>query len=72
MNAKVVEIREFLDADSDLIVNLYQITKIVRELENELHFTVSINKTDYDYMNLAVTKIKSNLEKVNAILKLQD
>ena len=64
MNAKVVEIREFLDTDSNLIVNLYQIAKLVREIENELHFTVSINKTDYDYMNLVVTKVKNNLEKL--------
>ena len=69
-DVKIVEIREFLE-DSDLQYNFYEVVKLLRKLENELHFILSMNKDDYDYMNTIISKMKTNLEKVNCILEFQ-
>ena len=69
-DVKIVEIREFLE-DSDLQYNFYEVIKLLRKLENDLHFILSMNKDDYDYINTVVSKIKINLEKVSCILEFQ-
>lgn len=67
---RIVEIKEHLD-DSDLIKNLYLIKRLLTELETELHFTVEINKDDFEYLNKIAYKMKNNLEKIKQILLLQ-
>ena len=48
METRVVEVREFLN-DSSLLENYYEVTKLLRKLEKEISFCVSINKDDYDF-----------------------
>ena len=67
---KVIEIKEKL-LDSDFISNIYQVKHLLLEIEKEISFLVSINSTDYNYLNVVMVKMKNNLMKVNAILKLQ-
>ena len=71
METRVVEVREFLN-DSSLLENYYEVTKLLRKLEKEISFCVSINKDDYDFINKVIYKIKLNLEKVLALLELQN
>lgn len=68
---KIVEIKEKL-SDSDLISNIFQVKHLFLEIEREISFLVSINTTDYNYLNQIMLKLKQNLKKVNSILKLQD
>ena len=67
---KVIEIKEKL-LDSDFISNIYQVKHLLLEIEKEISFLVSINSSDYNYLNVVMVKMKNSLMKVNAILKLQ-
>lgn len=65
---KIVEIKEILQ-DTQLIDNIYTVNKIIRALINETEFVIDINKTDYDYLNIVMSKTKNNLLKAYAIIK---
>ena len=67
---KIVEIHEFLE-NSDLQNNFYQVIRLLRKLDNQLHFTISMNKDDYNYMNTIISKMRLNLEKISCILEYQ-
>lgn len=67
---QIVEVKQYLD-DSNLQNNFYQVMKLLRKLDNQLHFTLSVNLDDYNYMNTIISKIKVNLEKIDCILNLQ-
>ena len=67
----IIEIKEYLQ-DSNLIENIYAVKKLMGNLETDLHFMTNINRDDYAYINTIIQKIKVNLEKVNAIIKLQE
>ena len=71
MNTQIIEIKEYLEG-SNLMENIYDVSKLIRTLETELHFTTNINKDDYNYLNTVIYKIKVNLTKVKAIISLQD
>lgn len=71
MNTQIIEIKEYLEG-SNLMENMYDVSKLIRTLETELHFTTNINKDDYNYLNTVIYKIKVNLTKVKAIISLQD
>ena len=71
MNTRIIEIKEYLQ-DSNLLENIYAVRKLLGSLETDLHFMTNINKDDYNYLNTVIHKIKVNLEKVSAIIKLQD
>lgn len=68
---RIIEVKEKL-LDSDLISNIYQVKHLFLEIEREISFLVSINTTDYNYLNILMLKMKQNLKKVHSILKLQD
>lgn len=67
MQTRIVEIKEFVK-DSELYFCMYEVKKLIDEIETNLHFTLEINKDDYTYMNLVMNKIKVNLKKVSAIM----
>ena len=71
MNTQIIEIKEYLQ-DSNLLENIYAVRKLLGSLETDLHFMTNINRDDYNYLNTVIHKIKVNLEKVNAIIKLQE
>ncbi len=66
---KVYEIKETI-SDSKLMDNLYAINKITKELIKQTEFIQDINKDDLDYINIALEKIKINLEKAYLIINI--
>lgn len=66
---KVYEITETI-SDSKLMDNLYSINKITKELIKQTEFIQDINKDDLDYINIALEKIKINLEKAYLIINI--
>ena len=69
MNTQIIE--KYLQ-DSNLLENIYEVRKLLGSLETDLHFMTNINRDDYNYINTVIHKIKVNLEKVNAIIRLQE
>lgn len=68
---KIYEIKESV-SDSNMIDNLYEVHKLIQNIIKQTEFLdEDINKTDFDYINIILSKTKKNLKKVNELLKLQ-
>ncbi len=64
---KIYEIKEKI-LDTNLIDNIYQINKLIQRITNQTEFMININKTDLDYINIVLDKIKINLQKIYYII----
>ena len=64
---KIYEIKEKI-SDTNLIDNVYQINKLMQRITNQTEFMIDINKTDLDYINIVLDKIKINLQKIYYII----
>lgn len=64
---KIYEIKEQI-SDTNLIDNIYQINKLIQRITNQTEFMIDINKTDLDYINIVLDKIKINLQKIYYII----
>ena len=64
---KIYEIKEQI-SDTNLIDNIYQINKLMQRIINQTEFIIDINKTDLDYINIVLDKIKINLQKIYYII----
>lgn len=67
---KIVEVKNTL-SNTNIEDNIYEINKIVKELINQTEFIIDVNKDDFDYINIVLEKIKTNLKKVYMLMKLQ-
>ncbi len=65
---KIVEVKETLQ-DTTLLDNIYSIDKIVKEIIKQTEFIIDLNKDDYDYINIILEKIKTNLNKTSLLMK---
>ena len=64
---KIYEIKEKI-SDTNLIDNVYQINKLMQRITNQTEFMIDINKTDLNYINIVLDKIKINLQKIYYII----
>ena len=64
---KIYEIEEQI-SDTNLIDNVYQINKLMQRITNQTEFMIDTNKTDLDYINIVLDKIKINLQKIYYII----
>lgn len=64
---KIYEIKEKI-SDTNLIDNVYQINKLMQRITNQTEFMIDTNKTDLDYINIVLDKIKINLQKIYYII----
>lgn len=64
---KIYEIKEQI-SDTSLIDNVYQINKLMQRIINQTEFIIDMNKTDIDYINIVLDKIKINLQKIYYII----
>lgn len=64
---KIYEIKEQI-SDTNFIDNIYQINKLMQRIINQTEFIIDINKTDLDYINIVLDKIKINLQKIYYII----
>ena len=64
---KIYEIKEQI-SDTNLIDNVYQINKLMQRITNQTEFMIETNKTDLDYINIVLDKIKINLQKIYYII----
>ena len=64
---KIYEIKEKI-SDTNLIDNIYQINKLMQRITNQTEFMIDTNKTDLDYINIVLDKIKINLQKIYYII----
>lgn len=64
---KIYEIKEQI-SDTNFIDNIYQINKLMQRIINQTEFIIDINKTDLDYINIVLEKIKINLQKIYYII----
>ncbi len=64
---KIYEIKEQI-SDTSLIDNVYQINKLMQRITNQTEFIIDMNKTDIDYINIVLDKIKINLQKIYYII----
>lgn len=65
---KIIEVKETLQ-DTTLLNNIYSIDKIVKEIIKQTEFITDLNKDDYNYINIILEKIKTNLNKANLLIK---
>ena len=64
---KIYEIKEKI-SDTNLIDNVYQINKLMQRITNQTEFMIDTNKTDLDYINIVLDKIKINLQNIYYII----
>ena len=64
---KIYEIKEQI-SDTNFIDNIYQIQKLMQRITSKTEFITDINKTDLDYINIVLDKIKINLQKIYYII----
>lgn len=64
---KIYEIKEQM-SDTNFIDNIYQIQKLMQRITKQTEFITDINKTDLDYINIVLDKIKINLQKIYYII----
>ena len=64
---KIYEIKEQI-SDTNFIDNIYQIRKLMQRITSKTEFITDINKTDLDYINIVLDKIKINLQKIYYII----
>ena len=64
---KIYEIKEQI-SDTSFIDNIYQIQKLMQRITSQTEFITDINKTDLDYINIVLDKIKINLQKIYYII----
>ena len=64
---KIYEIKEKI-SDTNLIDNVYQINKLMQRITSQTEFMIDTNKTDLDYINIVLEKIKINLQKIYYII----
>ena len=64
---KIYEIKEQI-SDTNFIDNIYQIQRLMQRITNQTEFITDINKTDLDYINIVLDKIKINLQKIHYII----
>ena len=65
---KIIEVKETIQ-DTTLLDNIYSIDKIVKEIIKRTEFITDLNKDDYNYINIILDKIKTNLNKANLLIK---
>ncbi len=65
---KIIEVKETIQ-DTTLLDNIYSIDKIVKEIIKRTEFITDLNKDDYNYINIILEKIKTNLNKANLLIK---
>ena len=65
---KIVEIKETLE-NTTLLDNIYAIDKIVKDIIKQTEFIEDLNIDDYNYINIILEKIKTNLKKANILIK---
>lgn len=68
---KIYEIKEKI-SDTNLIDNVYQINKLMQRITNQTEFMLDTNKTDLDYINIVLDKIKINLQKIYYIILISN
>lgn len=64
---KIYEIKEQV-SDTNFIDNIYHIQKLMQRITNKTEFMIDINKTDLEYINIVLDKIKINLKKIYYII----
>lgn len=64
---KIYEIKEQV-SDTNFIDNIYHIQKLTQRITNQTEFMIDINKTDLDYINIVLDKVKINLQKIYYII----
>lgn len=65
---KIIEVKETIQ-NTTLLDNIYSINKIVKEIIKRTEFVTDLNKDDYNYINIILEKIKTNLNKANLLMK---
>lgn len=65
----IYEIQKTL-VNTDLVHNLHDIQKMMNELTVYAELIQRINKDDFDYIDIVISKTKANLQKVYCIFKL--
>lgn len=68
---KIYEIKEQV-SDTNFIDNIYQIQRLMQRITNQTEFMIDINKTDLDYINIVLDKIKVNLQKIYYIILISN
>lgn len=68
---RIVELKENI-VKSDLLQNLYDISKIVNDITISAELMKSINKDDFNYLEIVIEKIKVNLQKVYVLMKINE
>lgn len=64
---KIYEIKEQV-SDTNFIDNIYHIQKLMQRITNQTEFMIDINKTDLEYINIVLDKVKINLQKIYYII----
>lgn len=67
---KNVEIKQTVYG-SEIIENLHAIQKLSQNILDEMQCIQEVNLDDFQYLDVALERIKINLLKVNNIIKLQ-
>ena len=63
---KIVEIKESTD-NSDLVDNIYDINKTIKDIIKDTEFIFELNRDDYNYLKV-LQKIRKNLNIIYAII----
>lgn len=68
---RIVELKENI-VKSDLLQNLYDISKIVNDITISAELMQRVNGDDFKYLEIIVEKIKTNLQKAYVIMKINE
>lgn len=68
---RIVELKENI-VKSDLLNNLYDIQKITNDITISAELLKSINKDDFNYLEIIIEKIKVNLQKAYVLMKINE
>lgn len=65
---RIIEIKETI-YDSKLIDNISTADKLIKDIIKKMEFITEMNKDDYNFINIVMEKTRTNLEKVNSLIK---
>lgn len=65
---RIIEIKETI-YDSKLIDNISTADKLIKDIIKKMEFITELNKDDYNFINIVMEKTRTNLEKVNSLIK---
>ena len=65
---RIIEIKETIYV-SKLIDNISTADKLIKDIIKKMEFITELNKDDYNFINIVMEKTRTNLEKVNPLIK---